>query len=75
MKSSVFIIKDLPVAAYLAYKRIKMVAPWDSLTRSWAFDDTDLICQRLELEVRNGEALVSVLDYESARKNILSMVR
>lgn len=75
MKSTIYTIKDLPVAAYLSYKKIKMVAPWDSSTRCWSFDNTDGSCESLELEVRNGDAVVSILEYETARKNVLSMVK
>lgn len=77
MKSNkeIFQTKDLVVATYLAYRKIKMTDSWDPTTRNWSFDDVDGLCERLELDVRNGDAQVSVLEYEAARKNILSMVK
>lgn len=77
MKSNkeIFQTKDLVVATYLAYRKIKMTDSWDPSTRNWSFDDADGLCERLELDVRNGDAQVSVLEYEAARKNILSMVK
>ena len=73
--NEIYKTKDLVVASYLAYRRIKMTDSWDAQTRTWSFDNVDGICERLELDVRNGEAKVAILDYETARKNVLSMVK
>lgn len=73
--NEIYKTKDLVVASYLACRRIRMTDSWDESTRTWSFDNVDGLCECLELEVRNGDAKVSILDYEAARKNILSMVR
>ena len=75
INNEVYKTKDLVVASYLAYRRIKMTDSWDAQTRTWSFDNVDRVCEGLELDVRNGEAKVSILDYETARKNVLSMVK
>lgn len=69
-----YYIKDLAVASYLAYKKIKMIKSYDQSSQSWVFDNTNGECEKLELEVRNGEAQASVLEYESMRRSLLSMV-
>lgn len=70
---SVYVVKDLPVATYLKYKKVKLVAPYSKEKGAWLFDNKDNICEKYELEVRNGEALISVAEYEATRKNILGM--
>jgi len=69
-----YTVTDLPVAAYLAYKKVRIAYPFDSNRRAWTFDDDAGVCEQYELDVRNGDALVSVSDYEATRKNVLGMV-
>jgi uncharacterized protein YhfF len=51
-----------------------MIKSYDQSSQSWVFDNTNGECEKLELEVRNGEAQASVLEYESMRRSLLSMV-
>lgn len=69
-----YFVKDLAVATFLAYKKIKIVKPYDVKTQSWVFESADGKCEEYELEVRNGVATVSVSEYESIRRNLLGMV-
>lgn len=69
-----YAVKDLVVATYIAYKKVKMSKPYDPKTKSWIFENKDNVCAQLELDVRNGIASVYVLDYEALRRNLLGMV-
>jgi hypothetical protein len=68
-----YAVKDLPVAAYLKYMKVKLVSAYSKEKGAWVFENIDHICEKYELEVRNGEALISVAEYEATRKNILGM--
>ena len=69
-----YAVKDLVVATYIAYKKVKMSKPYDAKTKSWIFDNSSNICEQLELDVRNGVASALVLEYEALRRNLLGMV-
>lgn len=70
----IFSIKDLVSAAYLAYNGVKFASGYDPSTKSWVFEDPEK-CQMLDLQLRNGEATVEVIRYESTRRTLLGMVR
>jgi hypothetical protein len=69
-----FAIKDLVSATYIAYNGVKFASGYDSYTKSWVFEDPSK-CQDLDLNLRNGEAIVEVIRYESTRRTLLGMVR
>jgi len=66
--------RDLASATYIAYSGIKFAKNYDKANRSWVFQDPDT-CDELDLKLRNGEALVEVIKYESVRRNLLGMVK
>ena len=72
-KDLIYVVKDLPVAAYLKYMDIKLIAPYDKTRGAWLFDNASGRCEEYELAVRNDEAIISVAKYEATRKNILGM--
>ena len=71
---SVYTTRDLASATYIAYNGIKFAKPYDKTTRSWIFQDPEK-CDQLDLELRNGEASVEVIKYESTRRLLLGMVK
>lgn len=73
INENVYSTRDLVLATYLALKGVKLADGYDPETKSWIFKDQTL-CEDLSLELRNGDALVEVLQYESTRRNLLGMV-
>ena len=71
---SIFKTKDLISATYIAYSGVRLAHGYETETKSWVFQDPD-ICEQLDLKLRNGEASVEVIKYESTRRNLLGMVR
>ena len=70
----IYMTSDLASATYIAYNGIKFAANYDKVKRSWVFQDPDK-CKELDLQLRNGEANVEVVKYESTRRNLLGMVK
>ena len=70
--SDTFSTRDLVAAAYIAYNGIKFATDYDQDSRSWLFQDPEK-CKELNLTLRNGEATVEVVKYESIRRNLLGM--
>lgn len=66
--------RDLASATYIAYNGVKFAKNYDKANRSWIFQDPD-VCEDLDLKLRNGEASVEVIKYESVRRNLLGMVK
>jgi len=73
-KDNVYMTRDLASATYIAYNGIKFAKNYDKAIRSWIFQDPD-VCEELDLKLRNGEAFVEVIKYESVRRNLLGMVK
>lgn len=73
-KDNVYMTRDLASATYIAYNGIKFAKNYDKAMRSWIFQDPD-VCEELDLKLRNGEASVEVIKYESVRRNLLGMVK
>lgn len=69
-----YLVRDLAVATYLAYNKVKLIKPYDIKTQSWVFESTDSDCEKYELDVRNGTATASISEYEAIRRNLLGMV-
>lgn len=69
-----FYTRDLVSAAYIAYNGVKFAADYDIATKSWVFQDPEK-CKELDLSLRNGEASVEVVKYESVRRNLLGMAK
>jgi len=69
-----FSTRDLVAATYIAYNGIKFAADYNQETRSWLFQNVEK-CRELNLSLRNGEAIVEVVKYESTRRNLLGMTR
>jgi hypothetical protein len=67
---------DLAVATYIAYNGIKFIRTggYDRSIRSWVFEDYNK-CKELDISLRNGEATVEVMKYESTRRLLLGMVK
>lgn len=65
--------KDLLVATYLNYKEVKFVREYEKDSKCWVFDNSDGTCAALELELRNGDALVLAPKWELARRTVLAM--
>ena len=65
--------KDLLVASYLRYKDIKLVSDYKKEIKSWVFSDPE-ICEKLSLDVKNGDTKVDILKFESCRRSLLAMV-
>ena len=72
--NDIFPTKDLVSAAYIYYNGVKFASDYDVLTKSWIFTDK-VKCQELDFQLRNGEAAVEVIKYESVRRLLLGMVR
>lgn len=73
-KDNVYMTRDLASATYIAYNGVKFAKNYDKANRSWIFQDPD-VCEELDLKLRNGEASVEVIKYESVRRNLLGMVK
>ncbi len=73
-KDNVYRTRDLASAVYIAYNGVKFAANYDIPSRSWVFQDPAK-CEELDLKLRNGEAMVEVVKYESVRRNLLGMVK
>ena len=73
-KDNVYMTRDLASATYIAYNGVKFAKNYDKANRSWIFQEPDA-CDDLDLKLRNGEALVEVIRYESVRRNLLGMVK
>jgi len=73
-KDNVYMTRDLASATYIAYNGVKFAKNYDKANRSWIFQDPD-VCEDLDLKLRNGEASVEVIKYESVRRNLLGMVK
>jgi hypothetical protein len=69
-----FTTRDLVAATYIAYNGIKFASDYDQDSRCWLFQEPEK-CRELNLKLRNGEAAVEVLRYESIRRNLLGMTR
>ena len=69
-----FVTRDLAAATYLAYSGIKFASNYDKESKSWIFQEPDK-CEALDLELRNGEAKVEIIKYESMRRSLLGMVK
>jgi hypothetical protein len=65
--------KDLIVASYLRYNNIKLASDYKKEIKSWVFANPEL-CEKLSLDVKNGDAKVDPLGFESCRRSLLSMV-
>ena len=72
--SEFFSTRDLVAAAYIAYNGIKFAEDYSQDSRSWLFQEPER-CKELNLTLRNGEATVEVVKYESIRRNLLGMTR
>ncbi len=75
MNGESFSTKDLMSAAYLFYKGVKLANVsngYDKKSRSWIFQEPDK-CKDLDFELRNGEAAVEPLKYESGRRSLLGL--
>lgn len=72
--SEFFSTRDLVSASYIAYNGIKFADDYNHDSRSWLFQDPEK-CKELNLTLRNGEAIVEVVKYESIRRNLLGMTR
>lgn len=73
--NNVYKTKDLLLASYLYYCNIKLAEDYDEESKSWIFVNKDGECEKLSLDLKNGEVLVNPLNFESGRRNLLSMVR
>ena len=71
---SVYSTRDLISATFIAYNGVKFADNYNENSRSWMFEDPER-CKELDLQLRNGEALVELVKYESTRRNLLGMVR
>ena len=69
----IYSTRDLVLATYLKLNGVKLAAGYDVSTKSWNFGDP-IRCNELSLDLRNGEAKVQILDYESTRRTLLGMV-
>jgi len=69
-----FYTSDLTLAIYLAYNNIRFASTYDKSSKSWVFCDSDK-CKELEMSLRNGEAMVEVIKYESLRRNLIGMAK
>jgi len=69
-----FYTKDLVLASYLVYQGIKLSEGYISELKSWSFFDPEE-CKKFELDLRNGDAVVEVLKYESIRRTLLGMAK
>jgi hypothetical protein len=65
--------KDLIIASYLRYNNIKMVSDYKKEIKSWVFANPEL-CEKLSLDVKNGDARVEPITFESCRRSLLAMV-
>lgn len=65
--------KDLIVASYLRYNNVKMVSDYKKEIKSWVFANPEL-CEKLSLDVKNGDARVCPVVFESCRRSLLAMV-
>jgi ABC-type arginine/histidine transport system permease subunit len=70
---SLFYTRDLVLATFLVYSGVKLAKGYDKETGSWVFYDP-VECASLSLDLRNGDATVEILKYESIRRNLLGMV-
>ena len=73
MNDNIFATRDLVLASFLRYNHVELVDGYDKDTKSWHFADIEK-CNELSLQLRNGSAMVEVLQYESIRRNLLGMV-
>jgi len=73
-QSDKFYIKDLVSATYIMYNGVKFADGYDESSGCWVFEDPET-CKKLDLQLRNGDAQVEILKYESARRTLLGMVR
>lgn len=72
MKDDIFSTKDLVSATYISYNGVKFASEYDPTIKSWVFSDPDR-CQELDFQLRNGEAKVEVVKWESTRRVLLGM--
>jgi hypothetical protein len=72
-EEQVYKTKDLIVASYLRYKDVKLVSDYKKEIKSWVFNDPEL-CEKLSLDVKNGDAIVNPVSFESCRRSLLAMV-
>lgn len=70
----VFMTRDLAAATWLAYNDVKFASGYDKKSKSWVFENPEK-CADLDLQLRNGNATVEIVKYESTRRNLLGMVR
>jgi hypothetical protein len=70
----VFNTKDLLVASYLRYNNVKLASDYKKDIKSWVFANPEL-CEKLSLDVKNGDARVEPTMFESCRRSLLAMVQ
>jgi hypothetical protein len=68
-----FATQDLVLASFLRYNDIQLVSGYQIESKSWVFSNIEK-CEELELDLKNGNAQVEPLSYESCRRNLLGMV-
>lgn len=68
-----FSTRDLMSAVFIAYNGVKFASGYDAATSCWVFEDPER-CRELDLILRNGEAQVEVIRYESTRRALLGMI-
>ena len=71
---STYDTKDLLLATFLKYNKIKLAKDYDEASKSWIFEDVEN-CGELALQLKNNEASVDPMTFESCRRNLLSMVK
>lgn len=69
----IYSTKDLLVASYLRYNNIKLASDYKKDIKSWVFCNPEL-CEKLSLDVKNGDARVEPTTFESCRRSLLAMV-
>jgi len=67
-----FATKDLVSATFISYNGVKFASEYDPSIKSWVFEDPEK-CQELDFQLRNGNALVETIKYESCRRLLLGM--
>ena len=71
--NDVFETRDLVLASYLKYKNINLKSGYNKDNSSWVFENPKK-CEELSLSLKNNQASIEPLQYESCRRNLLGMV-
>ena len=71
--NDIYATKDLVSAAFISYNGVKFASDYDKDTKSWKFENPEK-CKELDFKLRNGEASVELIKYESTRRTLLGMV-